>query len=58
MPFSEVLLIVNENKVPLNRFLKKLLGKILFSFASSLKGISEDDIKTITVKISVKDEET
>ena len=55
MNFDKVILEVNEKKVPLNRFLKKLLSKIIFSFASSLKGIEDQEIKKITVEVVLEE---
>ncbi len=48
---TSVLLKINDEKIPLNQFITKILTKINLAIVESLKGIDTENIQTIEIKI-------
>ncbi|MHA1684815.1 MAG: hypothetical protein ACTSYD_00255 [Candidatus Heimdallarchaeaceae archaeon] len=48
---------VNGKKVPLNRFLKKLITRLVLAVVSSLKEVDEQVIETVDISVALDNEE-
>ncbi|MCE7746862.1 MAG: hypothetical protein GPJ51_00580 [Candidatus Heimdallarchaeota archaeon] len=53
---SDVNLKINDEKVPLNQYLTKIFTKINIALAETLKGMEEEQIKSLDIKINLVDE--
>jgi len=53
---SDVILKINDEEVPLNQYVTKILTKVNIAIVETLKGIEVKQIKSLKVKINLVDE--
>ncbi|MCG3217213.1 MAG: hypothetical protein KAS63_10825 [Candidatus Heimdallarchaeota archaeon] len=53
---NNIQLKVNDKKVPLNQFMKKIIYRTIFAIVGSLKGFDEDGIESIELFLSSKED--
>lgn len=47
---------VNDKKIPLNRFLKKLITRLVLAVVSSLKEVDEEAIERVDISVAINRE--
>ncbi len=52
---DRILLKINNEKVPLNNYIKLLFEKLNLALISTLKGVDEENLKNIELSISLVD---
>ncbi|MCG3223773.1 MAG: hypothetical protein H7647_04860 [Candidatus Heimdallarchaeota archaeon] len=52
---DRILLKINNEKVPMNNYIKQLFKKLNLALISSLKGVDEKNLKEIEISITLAD---
>lgn len=52
---DRILLKINNEKVPLNNYIKQLFEKLNLALISTLKGVEEEDLREIELSIKLVD---
>ncbi len=52
---DRILLKINDEKVPLNNYIKQLFKKLNLALISTLKGVNEENLKEIELLITLVD---
>lgn len=52
---DRILLKINDEKVPLNNYIKQLFKKLNLALISTLKGVDEENLKEIELSITLVD---
>lgn len=55
MTSSKVEVMVNNQHVPLNRFVKNLITKVVTALVSSLKEVNAEDLEEINITVKFTD---
>jgi hypothetical protein len=53
---SSVILKINDEEVPLNQYVTKVLTKVNIAIAETLKGIEVEEINSMKIKIKLSDD--
>ena len=53
---ANVVLKINNEEVPLNRYVTSIITKINYAIVETLKDIDLDEIKTLKIKINLEDD--
>ena len=51
---SKVEIEINDKQVPLNQFVTTITSKLVMAIVDSLKGIEEEDVRDVNIKVSYK----
>lgn len=52
---DRILLKINNEKVPMNNYIKQLFKKLNLALISSLKGVDEENLREIELSITLAD---